>query len=90
MGSNIPLTICPYCGYHMDAATHSQQTKAEPEPGDLSVRMGCTGVLVFTDSLELRVIADAEWKELPEELKKEITRGIQAVKTVKRMGYRTS
>jgi len=54
------------------------------------VCMGCTGVLVFTDSLELRVIADAEWKELPEELKKEITRGIQAVKTVKRMGYRTS
>lgn len=45
-----PATLCPHCGYAMDAAS-SMQGEAVPDPGDWSICLRCAGVLQFDATL---------------------------------------
>lgn len=38
---------CPWCGYHLDAATGLNK----PKPGDVSVCINCLNLLVFNDQI---------------------------------------
>ena len=51
---------CPHCGKHIDAATGS--TGHLPDPGDFSVCAYCVKVMVFGDTLKLRLPTAAEAK----------------------------
>lgn len=53
-----PASICPWCGGRISAATNFQSETPEPKPGDLSVCIGCAGLLTFNDDLTVRKFAD--------------------------------
>lgn len=49
----LEVQLCPKCGYTLDAATKVEGTKGAPEPGDLTVCLGCASVLQFGPELKL-------------------------------------
>ena len=70
----LPPQACPVCRYNMNAIGTSDGTDATmPRPGDCSVCMFCAVVLVFTDTLTLRVLTNAEWIKLPLDARVELT-----------------
>lgn len=40
-------TICPFCGQHHDAATHTGGTNSEPDDGDVTLCFGCGRICIF-------------------------------------------
>ena len=44
--TRLGVSLCPHCGYKLDAAT-SLTSNRRPSPGDWTVCMECTGLLVF-------------------------------------------
>jgi hypothetical protein len=61
------LQLCPECGYELDAATKVQGDKGAPEPGDVTVCMGCASVLEFGPELELSV---ANLDDMPADMRR--------------------
>jgi len=62
-------TRCPYCGHTLDCAS-SEQGGDKPEPGDVSICLGCAGLLVFGDDGRTRkptgsetfaILMSADW-----------------------------
>jgi hypothetical protein len=52
---------CPYCGKKFDL-TSDLEGENTPEPGNITICLGCAGVLIFGDNMEPK-------KPDPEELK---------------------
>jgi hypothetical protein len=58
---------CPFCAHELDAVTPGpgEDADAAPSPGDFSVCIQCSAVLVFDgDPLALRAPTDAELQEV--------------------------
>ena len=53
---------CPWCGALADAATNLTG-EAGPEPGDITLCLGCTSPLQFNDRMQLAKISDAELRD---------------------------
>lgn len=53
---HLPTQLCPACGEALDAATNVTGT-LQPEPGDVTVCIGCAAVLRFSADLKLKTIA---------------------------------
>jgi hypothetical protein len=69
--TRMPESACPVCHSRLDAATGAGFDKPPiPEPGDVTQCGPCGTVLVFTESLDLRLATQAEWNELPPEFQK--------------------
>jgi len=66
---------CPYCGYHIDAATCVSDSHARPIAGDLTLCMRCAGLLEFNNAG--RIVPKNERDIEPEQL-----REIQRVQSV--------
>lgn len=62
--TRVLLSPCPYCGAPNDAATSLES--GTPNPGDVSICLFCTSILVFADDLRQRVMTPQEWDELDE------------------------
>jgi hypothetical protein len=62
-----PEAPCPHCGTVMGAASAGDD--AVPSPGMLVVCVRCGGIGCFDDELHPRLMTDAEWAELPPEIK---------------------
>ena len=60
----IPNSVCPYCGYYMDAATGIQNSKITPNPDNFSICLSCGGLMRFDATLKLRVCTEADKLEL--------------------------
>lgn len=54
-----PLSPCWNCGIKNDAATDLEEDKT-PEPGDVSICIGCSAPAIFTETLGTREPNDAE------------------------------
>jgi hypothetical protein len=55
---------CPYCDTHLDAITPGPgNPDATPEPGDITVCIGCCHVLVFDRDMKTRkpTVQEALW-----------------------------
>lgn len=50
---DLPPTHCPHCGREADAAT-DMTTQEVPDPGSLSVCIGCGALSIFGDDMQLR------------------------------------
>lgn len=74
------LQLCPKCGYELDAATKVQGDNGGPEPGDVTVCIGCATVLEFGPELKLSV---ANLDEIPPEVRKTLEKVSQTVMQVK-------
>lgn len=59
-----PICLCPSCGKTLDRASAGDGAP-EPEPGDLSVCLGCGTALVFDDTRRLRAMTKTELDALP-------------------------
>jgi len=68
--TGLPEDRCPMCDCRIEAA--STPGKASPHPGDVSVCISCTSVLVFNDDLRLREMSRDEFANLHPENKSEI------------------
>lgn len=66
-------TLCPYCGVRLDGAAPNDLIAHAPMPGDVSCCIKCGGVMIFTDTLALRVMTDALWAEIDKDLQQELT-----------------
>src|SRR4051812_16227606 len=53
---------CPNCGHVLDAAT--SESALPPEPGDITVCVGCSTILVFEDGMKLALPSPALLDEL--------------------------
>lgn len=78
MSHAAPETLCPSCGAPINCAT-SAYGEAVPTPGDLSVCVYCTTVLVFCADLDVRLATEVEIDDLPSEVRAQIATVRQAV-----------
>jgi len=65
---------CPECGHLLDAATNTEGPGA-PGPGDFSVCISCTAILVFDEQRRLRLPTRSEREDMPDEV-------LRVVKTI--------
>lgn len=56
--TRLPLTLCPECGYALDAAT-SMTGQWSPSPGALTLCLSCGALLRFDDDLRPTGCTDA-------------------------------
>jgi hypothetical protein len=60
------MTPCPACGEELDGATEvTNDGRAVPRPGDLSMCWYCGAILTFDDDTMLRLATDADMTNLP-------------------------
>lgn len=58
---------CPACGTDLDAASDAEGEGAQPRPGDLSVCVHCSAILVFDEPPAVHRASDVELIELDED-----------------------
>ena len=71
---------CPFCGKQLDRATCPKEDAA-PVEGDLTVCVGCGGVMVFGKELVLRRASQEELDELDDVSRLNLVRVSQALKS---------
>lgn len=54
----MPACKCPACGTFLDAATGICEGTPLPRPGDVTVCIECTAVMIYTTSLGLEAVDD--------------------------------
>ena len=72
----VPASRCPCCGLLNDGASGGP---TKPEPGDLTVCIGCAAMLQFGQTLELERLSRPEFEELPAEAQHELLRVALAI-----------
>ena len=61
----LPESLCPECGYKLDAATCVEGDGANPpDPGDVSYCLNCGQVLIYAENLSVRRPTREEIAEL--------------------------
>lgn len=65
---------CPHCESDCDDQSFTDGSDVQPAPGDLSVCIYCGTPLVFTESLQLRLLCFFEWAQLGDEEREAIRR----------------
>ena len=75
------MQLCPNCGYELDAATKVEGSKGAPEPGDVTVCMGCAALLQWDSEKKL---TPARLDEMPAEMRGTLEKVIAAVKEVRK------
>lgn len=83
----LPPCKCPTCGYKMDAATPAYfNAKVSPRPGDLSLCMKCGEMLVFTESLTIRILELNDMLQLKAVTQKELTNAQKLIREKRILG----
>lgn len=72
---DMPVSVCPECGYKLERATETLRDGRRPGPGDFSVCMMCAAVLRFDEQLKLVATTIAERSEAGPELE-HVVRGV--------------
>ena len=76
-------TTCPKCGKILNAATGMGDYS--PRPGDVTVCIGCEGLLQYTEELHLETMSDQRWAEMDPEEKAEIQNAIEMIREMKKL-----
>lgn len=66
LSSRLPPSPCPECKKVMDGATCFNED-AVPGPGDVTVCMYCSALLVYEKDMQLRKMTPEEERKLPDE-----------------------
>lgn len=59
----VPMSACLGCGKRMDGAT-GVDYRGGPQPGHITVCIGCGHVMAFDEDMHLRRLTDAEMIEI--------------------------
>jgi hypothetical protein len=62
--TRVPATVCPGCGYKLDAASSMDGGDHTPQPGSPTLCLKCGELLIFDESLKPRSPSAAELIEL--------------------------
>jgi hypothetical protein len=77
-----PATRCPGCGLVLNAATNLEGANL-PVPGDLSVCLGCGGMMRFTDELRVVPLEEEDFEALEVEVRRDLVLKSLAAQRVK-------
>lgn len=70
-----PPCLCPVCFKMVDAASPARKNATyRAKPGDLSICLYCGSRLVFTRTMQLRLLTEREWMKLEPDHRKYIER----------------
>ena len=64
---DLPVSKCPQCGITLGAASNADGDRLSPEPGSLSVCIGCQAILEFDDDLQLMTLTNETRAQLDDE-----------------------
>lgn len=84
MSVSVRPSNCPTCGTRLEAATFVGDDNRAPEPGDVTICIGCTAILRFTEDLSLRILPADELVALPAGARRAIFTVQRAVKRYQR------
>ena len=70
--TRLPPTPCPNCKQELDAAGRASGEDATPEPGDITACLKCGHPMVFTETMGMRSMTEAEWLALPEDARRQL------------------
>ncbi len=62
--TKLPKSICPGCGYVMDAASSILKEKDRPDPGSFSICFNCAAIGIYDQTLHVRAATDEEVTDL--------------------------
>jgi hypothetical protein len=79
-----PESLCPACGYRMDASVIASLEDQPPRPGDISLCGRCGKVMIFSDDLTLRRPTALERKIFLKHPMREVARKVITAVGVKR------
>ena len=80
--ADIPTSMCPICGYVMDAATVADGgPPVVPKDGDMSVCLKCGTILIFVDGIHLRLATPDEVVACPDaaEVSEQVRRYVRSL-----------
>jgi hypothetical protein len=83
------VSLCPHCGAKLDAATFAGKGEHTAKPGDWSICIYCTQMLVFDGDMTLRKPAEGEFETLRKEdpaFAKGLEYAVHVVRTTDRGG----
>jgi len=59
----LPSHDCPACGTRLDAATSICEGTPAPRPGDVTICIDCTAVMMFAEDLTVRLVKPGEIRD---------------------------
>lgn len=75
LGSHpMPDDACPECRHLFEMATSADFNGARPKPGDASICIECTTILVFNTDMHVRRMTDDEYQALSHENRDELVK----------------
>lgn len=80
----MPNDECPKCGKHINAAATVSDENAQPSSGDVTVCIGCAGILKFDDNLKLAKLTTEEFDEMDEATKDNLLQAVAIVESMRR------
>lgn len=80
--------ICPNCGRTQEVHSSANNDGAMPEPGDISICFGCTGIAMYGLDLQLELLTKEHYDEVMLDL--DINRAIAALRQFKQRVARES
>jgi len=70
----VPASMCPTCGYVMNAAGLADGGIGRPTIGDIAGCMACGQPLVYSDDMQVRVMTKAEHDALPPDQRRDLAK----------------
>ena len=61
-----PRQKCPHCGKRIDRALGKEEH--QPAPGDVSICLGCLGVIKFGEDLKVSKAEPGDWADVADEV----------------------
>jgi hypothetical protein len=83
----LPESVCPVCGYLMDAATSPYEPNLRPKPRDLSCCLKCGEVLVFQKDLSVAVASVSDLMKLDPETASQLDRLQKAIREMRPLKF---
>ena len=74
---------CPSCGAKVDGHTAVGHEDVDPDPGDVSICLYCSGISIYTP-LGLREVTDEEWHSIMAQ--EDVQKALAAIAAVRAQG----
>lgn len=70
----VPTSMCPTCGYVLDAAGLVDGTVGRPTTGDITGCMACGQPLVYGDAMQVRKMTQEEYDALEHDQRRDLAK----------------
>jgi len=81
--NHMPDDNCPKCSKFINAAT-AVEGDSRPEPGDVTVCIGCSGMLQYDSNMKLKELSLQELASMDDEARTELLKAVAIVQSMMR------